>query len=225
MTTIRNLIGSQSAVLMLLTFGSLSYAQSPAQEFSADIVTRDAGGAVIGAAVKLHVSRQRTRIDGADAPGTFFITDGEAGTAFFVRPVQHLYMDAKQTTPLTRMFVAVDPRDPCRQWQEAARIAGDAGAQEWRCTRIRSAMMGDHAVSVYQVQSPGHPPSQRWIEPDLGITAKSVEADGSTLALENIRIESQPQSLFSLPPDYRKLDPQALIERIKHSDVWAEPEK
>ena len=134
-------------------------------------------------------------------------------------------MDAKQSTPLTQMFVPVDPADPCRQWQEAARIAGDATASGWRCARVGSAMMDSHAVIVFQVQSPGHPSSQRWIEPVLGFTAKSVEADGSTLTLENIRIESQPQSLFSLPPDYRKLDPRALIERIKQSDVWADPEK
>jgi hypothetical protein len=31
----------------------------------------------------------------------------------------------------------------------------------------------------------------------------------------------QPTELFALPPGYQHFDPQALIERIKHSDVWA----
>jgi hypothetical protein len=29
--------------------------------------------------------------------------------------------------------------------------------------------------------------------------------------------------LFNLPSGFRKLDPRALIERIKHSDAWVDP--
>jgi hypothetical protein len=43
------------------------------------------------------------------------------------------------------------------------------------------------------------------------------------LALEHIRIEAQPAGLFDIPPGFRKLDPRALIERIKHSDSWVDP--
>jgi hypothetical protein len=224
MPTLRNSIRWELAILLLLQASS-SQAQvpSPPQEFSADIVRRDASGAANGPVAKLHVSRQKTRIDSVDAPGGFFITDGDAGTAFFVRPAQHVYMDAKQSTPLTQIFVSVDPRDPCRQWQTAARIAGAGYPQDWQCERITSTMIDSHPVIEYQVLSPGHVPSRRWIESALGFPFKSQTGDGSTIALENIRIESQPPSLFSVPPDYRKLDPQALIERIKHSDVWADP--
>ena len=223
MPTLRNSIRWELAILLLLQASS-SQAQVPSpQEFSADIVRRDADGAANGPAAKLHVSRQKTRIDGVDPPGGFFITDGGAGTAFFVRPAQHMYMDAKQSTPLTQIFVPVDPRDPCRQWQTAASIAGAADAQDWQCVRITSTTIDGHPVIEYQVLSPGHASSRRWIESGLGFPLKFQAADGSTIALENIRIESQPLSLFSLPQDYRKLDPQALIERIKRSDVWADP--
>ena len=224
MPTLRNSIRWELAALLLLqALSSQAQAPSPPQEFSADIVRRDASGAANGPAAKLHVSRQKTRIDSVDASGGFFITDAEAGTALFVRPAQGVYMDAKQSTPLTQIFVPVDPRDPCRQWQTAARIAGADIAEDWQCARITSTTIDNHPVVEYRVLSPGHSPSQRWIESALGFPMRSQAADGSTVALENIRIESQPLSLFSVPPDYRKLDPQALIERIKQSDVWAAP--
>ncbi|HEV7358759.1 MAG TPA: hypothetical protein VGN99_12265 [Steroidobacteraceae bacterium] len=222
MPTPRNSKPWELAILLLLpTLGSQAQAPS-APEFSADIVGHDAGGAANGLAAKLHVSGQKTRTDSVDATDGFFITDGDAGIAFFVRPAQHVYMDAKQSTPLTQIFVPIDPRDPCRQWQTAASLAG-ATAADWQCARIRSTMIDNHPVVEYQVLSPGHTSSQRWIESVLGFPVRSQAADGSTLTLENIRIESQPPSLFFVPPDYRKLDPQALIERIKHSDVWAVP--
>ena len=214
--------------LAVLLIGSnlSSHAQvsSVPREFSADIVRRDAGGASNGPAAKLHVSRQKTRIDGIDAAGGFFLTDGAAGTAFFVRPAQHVYLDAKQSTPLTQIFVPVDPLDPCPQWQAAAGIAGAVTAEAWQCARLASAMLDGHPVVEYRVLSPRPALSQRWIETALGFPLRLQAEDGSTIALENIRIEAQPPSLFSVPQDYRKLDPQALIEHIKHSDVWAAPE-
>lgn|SRR5579863_5263215 len=45
-------------------------------------------------------------------------------------------------------------------------------------------------------------------------------ADGVVFALEQIRDEPQPESSFELPAGYRKFSPEALIERIKQSDVW-----
>jgi hypothetical protein len=75
----------------------------------------------------------------------------------------------------------------------------------------------------YRVVSPDQKWSRGWIDPDLEFPIKLRAADGTTIALEHIRVEAQPASLFALPPGYRKSDPQALIERIKHSDVWAGP--
>jgi hypothetical protein len=46
--------------------------------------------------------------------------------------------------------------------------------------------------------------------------------DGTSFTLENIRVAAQSPELFAIPSSYRKLDPRALIERMKHSDVWVE---
>jgi len=61
-----------------------------------------------------------------------------------------------------------------------------------------------------------------WIDSDLEFPIKLLAADGTTIALEHIQIEAQPASLFELPSGFRKLDPRALIERIKHSDAWVD---
>jgi hypothetical protein len=46
--------------------------------------------------------------------------------------------------------------------------------------------------------------------------------DGTTIAVENIHEEPQPAHLFEIPPGFHKFDPQALIKRIKQSDVWVD---
>jgi hypothetical protein len=184
---------------LLLVFGAGSRAQTPSPQFSAYIVRRDSAGAMVGPAAKLYVSDFKTRIDEPEASGGFFITDAQAGTALFVRSAQRVFMDAKQSTPLTRIFIRVDPHEPCRQWEAAALIAGIAGAGNWRCDSVRAAAD---------------------IDPGLHFPIKWKSPDGGTFVLENIRTEAQPAGLFAVPAGFRKLDPQALIEQIKHSDVW-----
>jgi hypothetical protein len=195
----------------------------PVREFSAEIVSRDAGGVIAGAAARLYAMNRKVRIETPEAPSGFFLIDAEAGTVFFVRPAQRVFMDAKQSTRLTQIFVPLDSRDPCRQWQAAAKNAGlSSGGGEWGCERAAPAFAGKGGAIEYNVVSPDRVSSRRWIDPDLEFPVKLQAADGTTMTLEHIRTGSQPASLFEVPPGYHKLEPQALIDRIKHSDVWAE---
>jgi hypothetical protein len=199
---------------------------SPVHEFSADIVSRDGAGLVVGTSARLYVANRKVRIETLEASGDFFLIDGDAGTALFVRPAPRIFMDAKQSSRLTQIFVPVDSNDPCRQWRTAAMNAGAPNADgDWRCARTDAAIGDGRGTLEYRVVSPDQQSSQRWIDPDLEFPVKLRAADGTTIALEHIRIEAQPATLFALPPGYRKFDPQALIERIKHSDVWVDPPK
>src|ERR1700689_2776106 len=214
-------------IALCLTFGLASadaFAHAAhAIEFSADIVSRDSAGLAIGSAAKLYVSNHKVRIETPEASAGFLLTDADAGTAYFVRPAQQVFMDAKQSSLLTQIFVPVDAKDPCRRWQAAAGIAGVTNAGgEWRCERINDEFVGDRRAALFHVASAGSA-SQRWIDSDLEFPIKLLAADGTTIALEHIQIEAQPPSLFELPPGFRKLDPRALIERIKHSDAWVDP--
>jgi hypothetical protein len=218
---------SQRTIALCLTLGLASagaFAKAaPASEFSADIVSRDAAGLAIGAAAKLYVSNHKVRIETPEAAAGFLLIDADAGTAHFVRPAQQVFMDAKQSSLLTQIFVPVDVKDPCRRWQAAASNAGvpNAGG-EWRCERIDDELIGDRRATLYRVAS-AQSASRRWIDSDLEFPVRLLAADGTTIALEHIRIEAQPAGLFDIPPGFRKLDPRALIERIKHSDAWVDP--
>jgi hypothetical protein len=213
-----------AAVLHLALFCCAgAQAQVAPQSFSADIVSLDADGARRGAAAKLRVANHKARIDMVGASDGFFLSDADAGTAVFVRTAQRLYVDARQSTPLTRIFVPLDPSDPCRQWRAAAATAGGPGGGEWHCELVERTR-SQHEILEYRVTS-DRQSSYGWVDRTMGFPVKWQAADGKMFVLENILPQAQPESLFSIPSDYRKLDPQALLERIKHSDVWAEPSK
>jgi hypothetical protein len=227
---LRKTSGQASTVLhlaLLCSAGALAQSprQSSPQSFSADIVSLDSGRARLGASAKLRAANRKTRIELPGAADGFFISDTDAGTALFVRSAQRLYLDARQSTPLTRIFVWVDPGDPCRQWQAAAVTAGVVGTGEWRCEPVERAIVNEHQVIEYRISMPGGQSSYGWVDSMIGFPVKWQAADGNLFVLENILLDAQPANMFSIPPDYRKLDPQALLERIKHSDVWVDSPK
>lgn len=212
-----------SAVLQLALFGSAgALAQVEPQAFSGDIVSLDAGGEPLGATAKLHAAEHKARIEIGAAPDGFFLSDTDAGTALYVRSAQRIYLDARQSTPLTQVFIRVDPRDPCRQWQAAAATAGVMNSGKWRCEPIDRAIVNRHETVEYRVVRPDREPSYGWVDPSIGFPVKWQSADGKVFVLTNVQLQPQPASLFSIPSDYRKLDPQALLERIKRSDVWVD---
>jgi hypothetical protein len=215
-----------SAVLQLALLCSTgALAQSPPPSFAADIVSVDSDGALLTTTAKLYAANHKVRIEMAGAADSFFISDVDAGTALVVRPSQRLYLDARQSTFLTQIFIWVEPRDPCRQWQAAAATAGVTSTGEWHCELIERASMNHHEIIEYRVVRSDGQSDYGWVDRTMGFPVKWQAADGKVFVLENIVLQAQPPSLFSIPPDYRKLDPQALLERIKHSDVWAEPSK
>jgi hypothetical protein len=196
---------------------------NPPRGFSADIVSRDAAGALVGGSARLYASGRKVRIETPDVPAGFFLIGTDPGTALFVGTTQRVFMDAKLSTRLTQIFVPVDPQDPCPQWRAAAQNAGAPGAgSDWRCAHAAGA--GASGAIEYRVDSPDQNAGLRWIDPRLEFPVKLKAADGGTITLENIRVEAQQANLFAIPAGFRKFDPQGLVDRIKHSDVWAAPQ-
>jgi hypothetical protein len=194
---------------------------SASADFSADIVSRDDAGAQIGASGKLYVANGKVRIETPEAAAGFFLMDVQAGTALFVRPTQQIFTDARQSSRLTRIFIPVDPNDPCPQWQAAAYSAGVHG--EWHCDPVGTAMIDGRPTTECRVTSVDRDASRGWIDASIGFPIRVRMDDGTSLTLEHIRVAAQSPELFVIPSTYRRLDPHALIERIKHSDVWVEP--
>ena len=173
---------------------------------------------------KLNVLNNNVRIETSDVPGGFFLVLGDTDAAYFVRPAQKIFMDAKQSSLLTQVFVAVDPNDPCGQWQAAGRIAGAADqTKEWHCERSSDDAVDRRRTIKYQAISPQGRRYFGWIDPQLRFPVSLQSEDGAVVDLINIQEAPQPESLFVIPAGYQKFDPQRLIDRIKQSDVWVEP--
>jgi hypothetical protein len=196
-----------------------------AQQFSADIVRTHAGGQPSAAAGKIYVSGNKVRIEMSEAGDGFFIVDAGAPASYFVRPSQRVYMDAKQSSPLTQLLVPVDVADPCRQWQTMSAIATANGeSPAWSCERIGQGTEEGHETIEFRASWPKDRHISAWIDARLKWPVRLTMEDGTVIDLANIQEQPQPAALFEIPPRYRKFDPRALIERIKQSDVWVEPQ-
>ena len=199
--------------------------RAQAQEFSADLVNLDAAGQSVSLNGKVFVSGHRVRIETADVPGGFFLVDCDQDAAYFVRPSQGIYMDAKQSSRLAQLLVPLEPGDPCQTWQAMARIAGAAEKGAWRCERIGPDPVAGRDALKYAITSPQGRRSDGWIDVRLGFLMRLKDDAGTGLQLAKLTEGPQPASLFELPSAYRKFDPLRLIEQIKKSDVWVEPQE
>jgi hypothetical protein len=195
------------------------------QQFSADLIVAVTvgGDATAPRSGKIYVLNGKVRVEAPDLPGGFFLLDGTDHTAYFVKPAQRVFMDAKQSTWLTQILVPLDPGDPCRQWQAMAEIAGaaDRGGQ-WRCDRVGRDSVDGRNMIKYRAISPEGVASDCWIDPQLGFVVSVHRDDGAAMDLENIQDELAPAAFFEIPAYFRRFDPHQLIDRIKQSDVWVE---
>jgi hypothetical protein len=196
------------------------FAPAMAQQFSADIVMARDGAAV--PAGRLWVRDGRVRIETPELPNGFFLVDGAKPSAYFVRPATHIYMDARQSSRLSRLFVAVDPNDPCRRWQAMAELAGLTGQADWRCEQAGQEEIKGRSAEMFRVTSAGSHQFVAWLDRERRFPLRIRTVDGTVIALEHIRDEAQPASLFELTPNFRKFSPEALVDRIKQSDVWVD---
>ena len=154
------------------------------QQFSADIVSRDAAGAAMGLAARIYVANRQVRIELAGTNAGYFLIDGDAGSVLFVRPAQQVFMDAKQSSLLTQLFVPIDPADPCPQWQAAAITAGvlNATAVDWRCARIDAA--NEEQTCRHRIPR-GIPGSEH--EPTLGRSPPEISGEAAGCGRRNHR--------------------------------------
>jgi hypothetical protein len=192
-----------------------------AQQFSAEIVTMKDGSAAAPAG-KLYVADGKERIETPALGDGFFIIDGAAPSAYFVRLSARQFMDARQSSPLTQIFVPVDPENPCSAWEMMAKLAGATDNGAWRCERVGQETIDGSNVIAYQAIPASGSKLLGWVDPMRKFPLRIKTEDGTVFELGNLRDAPQPAQLFEIPKNFAKLDPQALINRIKQSDVWVE---
>jgi hypothetical protein len=199
-----------------------------AQQFSAAFSETDAGQVSAHAPTssgKIYVSNAKVRIEASRFPGDYFLIDGEKGTAYLVKPSSRIFMEARQSSPLTRLLVGVEPDNPCSQWQRMAIVAGASEQSDhWRCERISEEKIDGRAAVVYRAYSPGQDLTG-WIDASLKFPLKIQAEKIATFALSNVKEGPQPANLFEIPANFKKFDPRELIELVKHSDAWVEAPK
>jgi hypothetical protein len=207
--------------LCLAGFFACCNAAAQAQQFSADLIsTRNGAAPSVG---KLYALNDKVRIETPEFPDGFFVSDGLNRVSHFARPSVRVFMDARQSSWLARMFVPVDPDDPCPQWRSMAGVAGSQDQNgEWRCERTGLEMIDGRNVVRYRIILSTDREMLGWINPDLKFPLKIQREDGATAVVANIREQPQPALLFEIPASFRKFDPETLIKRIKQSDVWVE---
>jgi hypothetical protein len=200
-----------------------SYASAQAQQFSADLVTTHIDGTATASAGKLRVFNDKVRIETPDFADGFFLIDGPNRVTYFARPTERIFMDARQSSRLTQLFVPLDPGDPCRQWQIMAKLAsGGDSSDPWRCERVGEEIIDGRRTTAYRaISSPGRD-IVGWIDPELKFPLRIKMGDGATITVQNLQEGPQSARLFVIPTNFRKFDPQALIKRIKQSDVWVD---
>jgi hypothetical protein len=192
-----------------------------AQQFSAELTITGPGAAPARTA-KLAAADRKVRIETPELPGVVLIVDAAAPAAYLVRPAQRVFMDAKQSSPLTRLFVPLDPADPCRQWQAMAEIAGISDSGQWRCSGAGSETVSGRNTRKFAVTSlRGH--STGWIDADLKFPVKIETEYGAILTMRDIEEAPQPAQKFAIPGSYRKFDPHGVIELMKRTDIWVAP--
>lgn len=213
----------QAARFGVVALGVLSGSlAAEAQQFSADIVMQR--GAATTPAGRLRVLDGKVRIETPDFADGFFLLDVAKPSAYFVRPAARIYMDARQSSKLTRLLVPVDPDQPCRQWRAMAHLAGLAEQGDWRCERIGEEEIGGRHADAFRVVT-GSGELFGWIDRARKFPLRIKTEDGTIIALEQIKDEPQSAPLFEPPSNFRKFSPEALIEQIKQSDVWVAGEK
>ncbi len=209
------------ACLLALVGSALAGTSAAAQQFSADLVARQ--GEKVVRVGSLRVSESKVRIETTDFADGFFLIDGAKPAAAFVRPRAKVFMDARQSSPLTQMFVPVDPDEPCRQWRAMASLAAPVEPDNWHCERDGEGTVGDRKADVYRIVAAPGGGFVGWIDRERKFPVQIKTGDGTMIAIENIRDELQPAQAFEIPSGARKFDPRALIDRIRQSDVWVAP--
>jgi hypothetical protein len=199
-------------------------APAQAQQFSADLVTIGGDGAAAPAG-KLRVDGDKVRIEAAEFADGFFLIDAAKPVALFVRPAARIFMEARQSSRLTQVFVPVDPEAPCRAWQAMARVAGVVGQEDWRCERAGEETIDGHRTIAYRAVSRSGRELFGWIDPVRKFPLRIKSEGGAAITAKNVRDEPQPAQLLEIPASFRKFDPQILIQQIKQSDVWVGDEK
>ncbi len=162
----------------------LTAATALAADFSADMVHTSKAGIV---KQKLFISNDKSRMETAEA---ISIIRPDKKVMWMLMPQQKMYMEQ-----------SLDPSNiPATSEKYAGEIERTLVGKE-----AVDGRMTDKYRIVYTAAGTKTTVYQ-WFAPDLGIPVKTASEDGSwMMEYKNIKVGSQPDSLFELPAGYSKM--------------------
>jgi hypothetical protein len=183
-------------VALVLASASVAFAQVEyKRDFSADLVSQVGGHQTQS---KYYVSKSRMRME-VFIPNTgqmISIIDFKNQTYWQLRPEQKLAID------MSAMFKAV---------QANSFLSGQAPAPDnpcvalknYSCQKLGSEDVNGRHTQKWLMKDNNGKAMTAWIDPSLPLAVKT-EWEGGSGEFRNIKEASQPESLFQVPPDYKK---------------------
>jgi hypothetical protein len=157
-----------------------------AMDFSADIVMTSAGQTNTS---KVFVKGTKMRMDQPGRP-MYTIMRGDKDLSWIVMTDQKAYMEAKS--------------DPKQRPATEEKVRGEVSRK-----LIGNDTVDGRATKKYEVTYKDAERTSKmyqWIAPDIKFPVKSAAIDGSwTVEYRNVKMGSQPDSLFEIPAGYKKM--------------------
>jgi outer membrane lipoprotein-sorting protein len=157
------------------------------QEMSTTVVSSVGGHA---GKVKLYMKADRMRMESDAAAGAYTIVRRDLKKMWMVMPSTKSYMEmaeVKEDVPVPEEKV---------KGEVSRKVVGSDTVDGHPCTKYEvTAKVGEKAVTSYQ-----------WWATDINFPIKAAALDGSwNVEYKDIKIGSQPDSLFELPAGYQKM--------------------
>jgi hypothetical protein len=188
---------------VLLVYGLLGtgFAQAPGHfpDMSADMVSSGGGLQSQG---KFYTSKGRIRVE--SSRGTIMIMDPAMATGWALNSQRKTAVDVsasmkaaqqsgnKMVGQMSPKEILVDPNNPC------AALKGSS------CKKLGNEMTNGRQTTKWEVRDSDGKPVYLWIDPKLWLAVKT-QTENYTGEFRNIKEGPQPDSLFQVPADYKKV--------------------
>jgi hypothetical protein len=180
-----------------------------AQEFSADVTNRMAGGNV--STGKIYQTPDKTRFDMTVAlfgktMDTRMIIDRRARLIYVVQPQQKtILVNHVLELAGSPSGTGSSTTNPCDDLMRL--INPMAAGQQFTCKLLGHEAVSGRSADKWQMDAKWlGGPALLWVDPQVRTAIKWTLADGTSGELQNISVGAQPASLFELPADYRRQD-------------------
>lgn len=195
-------VGQGFASMVLVAFAMLPTvrAQVPAKfpDMSADMVSSSGG---MNSQGKFYTSKGRIRLE--SSRGTIMIMNPAEGTGWLLNTRRKTAMDMSATMKMTQEKLAassgmnpedvlLDPNNPC------AALKGST------CKKLGSETVNGRQTTKWEIHETDGQTINVWVDPKLWLAVKT-QTPNYTGEFRNIQEGPQPESLFEVPADYRKV--------------------